>query len=166
VVEYESDEDEDLEPIMLQADDIEEHDYSLDGSKVGQLRKAQMASDGDAEDLKVLKTQGLKRKAFPAGAKEGKGSVKRVKTTSVPKRSGAKTAQTKGLTINISSNIRANGAHAVVRNMHYSEGNILVLTIFLAHSLCQHASISALLNSGSDTSMVILVDREAILTSC
>jgi hypothetical protein len=121
VVEYESDEDEDLEPIMLQADDIEEHDYSLDGSKVGQLRKAQMASDGDAEDLKVLKTQGLKRKAFPAGAKEGKASVKRVKTTSVPKRSGAKTAQSKGLTINVSSNIRANGAHAVVRNMHYSE---------------------------------------------
>jgi hypothetical protein len=122
VVENESDEDEDLEPIMLQADDIEEPHSVRNGSKVGPVKKLRMTSDSDVQDVKVLKaTQGVKRKALPSGAKEGKGSVKRVKTIVLPKKSGAKIAQSKGLTINVSRDIHANGGHSLIRNMHYSE---------------------------------------------
>jgi hypothetical protein len=122
VVENESDEDEDLEPIMLQADDIEEPHNVLNGSKVGPVKKLRMTSDSDVHDVKVLKaTQGVKRKALPLGAKEGKGSVKRVKIIAFPKKSGAKIAQSKGLTINVSRDIHANGGHSLIRRIHYSE---------------------------------------------
>jgi hypothetical protein len=122
VVENESDEDEDLEPIMLQADDIEEPHNVVNGSKVGSVKKLRMTSDSDVQDVKVLKaTQGVKRKALPSGAKEGKGSVKRVKTIALLKKSGAKIAHSKGLTINVSRDIHANGCHSLIRNMHYSE---------------------------------------------
>ncbi len=156
-MENESDEDEDLEPIMLQADDIEKPHNVLNGSKVGPVKKLRMTSDSDVQDVKVLKaTQGVKRKALPLGAKEGKGSVKCVKTIALPKKSGAKIAPSKGLTINVSRDIHANGGHSLIRNMHYSEGTFQRLCVaqFLDVSM---QSVSSLLYSGSDSILVTVV---------
>lgn len=123
VVEIESDDGEDPEPVMLQLESDEEFDR-VDKSKERLAKKARMAADLNTTAENGWEHGGVKRKFSSAGGvKDMKNPkrVRRVKTTGMSKLNSHEVSRRRGF---IGGN-RVDGSRLGIRNNHYSEGGLL-----------------------------------------
>lgn len=138
VVEIESDDGEDPEPVMLQLESDQEFDR-VDKSKERLAKKARMAADLNTTEENGWEHGGVKRKFSSAGGvKDMKNPkrVRRVKTTGMSKLNSHEVSRRRGF---ISGN-RVDGSRLGIRNNHYSEGGLLV-SFSLDLSVCSEIVI-------------------------
>lgn len=123
VVEIESDDGEDPEPVMLLLESDEEIDR-LDKSKERLAKKARMAADLNTTEQNGSEHGGVKRKFVSAGGVKDMNPkrVRRVKTTGMSKLNSHEVSRRRGFT----GGNRVDGSRLGIRNNHYSEGGLLV----------------------------------------
>lgn len=127
IVENDSDDEEDPEPVMLKAESDQETYSVVDNLRVSSAKKLAMYDEFDGKDTSASKVGGAKRKYLSTGAKEGRDFAtvkrfKRVKTSSLRRKAVSGLLQPRGLYINVNGGIRVDGSRPAVRNNYYSDG--------------------------------------------